>query len=111
MSKLSEKLNESPRINENDDQNSQEFSRKNYDEYVVKPNQILELWYSENPIDFCQELLEAHLNFLSKSAGIDINAFNENEKRYELNQELKWLAQYLINGLIMIKNTLKVRDD
>ena len=38
MSKLSEKLNESPRMNENDDQNSQEFNRKNYDEYVVKPN-------------------------------------------------------------------------
>ena len=45
------------------------------------------------------------------NAGTNLNAFNENEKRYEVNQELNWLAQYLINGLIMIKNTLKVKDD
>ena len=51
----------------------------------MKPNQILELWYSENPIAFCQELLEFHINFLSKNAGTDLNAFNENEKRYEVN--------------------------
>lgn len=93
MSKLSDNLTGSPRMHENDDQRSQEFNhKKNYDDYIVKPYQILELWYAENPIAHCQELLEAHISFLSKNAGVDLNAFDENEKRYEVNQELKWLA-------------------
>lgn len=39
-----------------------------------------------------------------------MNNYNEFENRYEPKQELKWLSDYLVNGLILLKHDLKLDD-
>lgn len=48
---------------------------------------------------------------LSEEHGKDLNKYDENEKRYEPNQELKWLSDYLVNGLILLKHKLAIEDN
>lgn len=40
----------------------------------------------------------------------DINKYTANEMRYEPNWELKWLADYIVNGLVCLKHELKMED-
>ena len=56
--------------------------------------------------DYIQEYLDAKI----KSSGKNINEYNENEKRYEPNQELKILADYVVNGLVVIKHDIALAD-
>jgi len=55
-------------------------------------------------------LLLEYLDTCSEDAGKNIQVYNEFEKRYEPNMELKWLADYLLNGLVLIKHTLCLTD-
>ena len=50
------------------------------------------------------------MNDQSEKQGGDINAYDENENRYEPNQELKWLADYLVNSLVLSKSDLHLED-
>ena len=43
--------------------------------------------------------------------GESINAFDDCENRYEPNQELKWLGDYLINSLVLCKNELGLESN
>lgn len=88
---------------------SQERLEK-YKSFVVKPEQIDELWNSPDPIGFSSELIMEHLEVLSDEKGKNINLYDQNEKRYEPNQELKWLSDYLVNGLILLKHKLAIED-
>ena len=88
---------------------SQERLEK-YKSFVVKPEQIDELWNSSDPIAFSSELIMEHLDILSAEKGKNINQYDQNEKRYEPNQELKWLSDYLVNGLILLKHKLAIED-
>lgn len=75
--------------------------------YVVKPEEIDNLWFAEDPSAHVQELLAEHLGEL-KSENKNVNAYSENEDRYEPRQELKWLGDYLVNGLILLKSDLAI---
>ena len=82
-----------------------------YKLFVVKPEDVNPLWEAEDPSTMAQELLKDFLPVFSESlGGIDINYFSENETRYEPNQELKWLADFLINGLVLLKHDLAMED-
>ena len=81
-----------------------------YKYFVVKPEQVDSLWNAEDPIAFASDLIIEHLAVLSEEKGVDLNKYNEFEKRYEPNQELKWLSDYLVNGLILLKHELKIED-
>ena len=52
-------------------------------------------------------MLVEHLSEL-KNDFKNINTYSENENRYEPNQELKWLGDYLVNGLILLKSDLGI---
>jgi hypothetical protein len=54
-------------------------------------------------VDFIDDYNEAN--------GTDIQKYDEYEKRYEPNQELKLLADYIINGLVFLKHDCKMSDD
>ena len=79
--------------------------------YVVKPEMIEPLWNSEDPCTFAQDLLLEHIDDLSAAHGTNYQEYDENEKRYEKNMELKLLADYLINCLVFCKESLKSSDD
>jgi len=51
------------------------------------------------------------LECISEEKGMDINIYNEFEKRYEPDQELKWLANYLVQSLIFFKQDLSLEND
>ena len=48
---------------------------------------------------------------MSAEQGFDINEYDELEKRFEPNCELKWLADYFVNALVLCKHTLKIETD
>lgn len=48
---------------------------------------------------------------MSGEQGFDINEYDEFEKRFEPNQELKWLADYFIHGLVLCKHTLRIEAE
>jgi len=81
-----------------------------YEVYVVGPDQVDDLWNSEDPCNTAQDMLLEHLAVLSEKAGQDLNAFDQNENRYEKNQELKWLADFVVNALVHCKHDLKMDD-
>ena len=56
-----------------------------YARYVIKPENIDPLWEAEDPCDMAQELLLEHFKFIMEDEGIDINDYNEFERRYEKN--------------------------
>ena len=58
-----------------------------------------------------QELLIEHIDDLSEAHGTNYQQYDENEKRYEKNMELKLLADYLINCLVFCKESLKSSDN
>ena len=47
---------------------------------------------------------------MSEKTGQNLNAFDQNEDRYEKNQELKWLADFIVNSLVLCKHDLKMED-
>ena len=81
-----------------------------YSKFMIKPEQIDELWNAEDPCQLAQTYIQEYLDDKIKSSGKDINAYNENEKRYEPNQELKILADYVVNGLVVIKHDMSLKD-
>ena len=82
-----------------------------YKLYVVKPEMVESLWNSEDPCAMAQELLIEHIDDLSEAHGTNYQQYDENEKRYEKNMELKLLADYLINCLVFCKESLKSSDN
>jgi len=58
----------------------------------------------------CQELIQDYLKVYSTQNSKDIQKYNETEMRYEPNMELKWLADYIVNGLVFLKHDLKLED-
>lgn len=105
-------LDDSP-VQENESQMRMSESKERLSKYklfVVKPEQVDELWNSEDPIAFASELILEHLSVLSEERGQDVNKYSDTEKRYEPNQELKWLSDYLVNSLILLKHTLALED-
>ena len=82
-----------------------------YKLYLVKPEMVESLWNSEDPCAMVQELLLEHIDDLSQAHGNNYQNYDENEKRYEKNMELKLLADYLINCLVFCKESLKTSDD
>lgn len=81
-----------------------------YSKFMIKPDQIEDLWNAEDPCQVAQDHINEYLDAKSKGSGKNINAYNENEKRYEPNQELKILADYVVNGLVVIKQDLSFTD-
>ena len=47
---------------------------------------------------------------MSERTGQDLNAFDQNEDRFERNQELKWLADFIVNALVVCKHDLQMED-
>lgn len=82
-----------------------------YHMYVVKPENVEPLWNSADPCLTAQELLMEHIDDLSQANNTNYQNYDENEKRYEKNMELKILADYLINCLVFIKSSLNTEDD
>ena len=68
------------------------------------------MWNSTDPIAMASDLILEHIAVLSEEHGKDLNKYDDNEKRYEPNQELKWLSDYLINCLILLKHKLCIAD-
>mmetsp|Transcript_23064 Transcript_23064/g.35701 ORF Transcript_23064/g.35701 Transcript_23064/m.35701 type:complete len:145 (+) Transcript_23064:7-441(+) len=93
-----------------EDQEQQELQEQQtkYAHFVVKPDLVDPLWNHEDPSTLCQNLLLDHLDFIKQDTGRDINAYDENEKRYEKNQELKILGDFIIDALVCFKHNLKV---
>jgi hypothetical protein len=82
-----------------------------YKLYAIKPEMVDPLWNSEDPCAMAQEILLEHIDDLSAANGTNYQEYNENEKRYEKNCELRLLADYLINCLVFCKESLKHTDD
>jgi len=78
--------------------------------FVVKPEDVEPLWNAEDPCKFCQDLLQDYMSVYSSELKKDINAYSANEMRYEPHWELKWLADYIVNGLVLLKHDLKMED-
>lgn len=85
--------------------------RQKYIHCPIKPDQVAGLWEAEDPIDLCQDFLLEFLQDQSEAAGRNLNAYSEYEDRYEKNQELKFLAGYIVDVLVVLKHTLKLEDD
>ena len=56
-------------------------------------------------------MLLEHIGTQSQKSNTDLNAFSENENRYEPNQELKWLGNFLVDALVLCKHDLKIEDN
>jgi hypothetical protein len=82
-----------------------------YKSYVIKPEQVDELWEAADPLDKAQELLLEFIDQYNETNGQNIQIYDEYEKRYEPNGELKLLADYLINGLVFLKHDCKMTDN
>jgi hypothetical protein len=74
---------------------------------VVEADQIKAVWDDPNPNLAVQKLLVDFIKELGFSKGQDYMAWDEFEVRYT-NNELKWIADYLVNCLVFIKTNLKV---
>lgn len=79
--------------------------------FVVKPEEVQNLWDHDDPCIYCQELLQEFLVVYKEQKGKDINKYDENEKRYEPKMELKWLADYLVNALVLLKHELNMENN
>lgn len=82
-----------------------------YKSYVVKPEQIDELWEAQDPVEKAQELLLDYIDEYNQTNGTNIQKYDEYEKRYEPNGELKILSDYIINGLVFLKHDCKMSDN
>ena len=58
-----------------------------------------------------QELLIEYIPLYGEHLGQRINYYSENEMRYEPNQELSWLADFIVNGLVLLKHDLAMDND
>ena len=56
-----------------------------YKSYVVKPEQVDELWEAEDPVDKAQEFLLEYIDVYNEANGENIQKYDQYEKRYEPN--------------------------
>ena len=47
---------------------------------------------------------------MSEKSQTDLNAYSDLENRYEPNQELKWLGDFIVNVVILCKHDMKVEN-
>ena len=47
---------------------------------------------------------------MSEKSGEDLNSYSDLENRYEPNQELKWLADFIVNVVVLCKHDLKIEN-
>ena len=73
--------------------------------YLLKPEQVNDLWEAENPNEAAQRLILAHVENVSEQTGEDWRSWDENEDRFEPN-ELKWIADFAVRNLVFIKTDL-----
>ena len=69
------------------------------------------MWESDDPNKAVTELLKEHLEVLSEENGRDMQFYSEFEARYEPGQELKWLSDYFVQALVLIRGDLGITDD
>ena len=79
--------------------------------YVIKPDQVMEVWEAADPNAAMITLLQEHLEYVEESEGNRVNDYSANEKRYEPESELKWLSDYLIQAFIFFKGDLMIEDN
>ena len=77
--------------------------------YLVKPEQVDELWSDPSPNEHAQRLILAHVEDVSEQTGEDWRSWDENEDRFEPN-ELKWIADFVVRNLVFIRTDLKVSE-
>jgi len=92
---------------------AEEELKQYWRKYVVKPDMVEELWKDDDPVAIAEDMILEHIEVLSQDSpqGKDFNHYNEFEKRYEHNQELKWLAKFIVESLILLKHDLKMENE
>jgi len=92
---------------------AEEELKQYWRKYVVKPDMVEELWKDDDPVTIAEDMILEHIEVLGQdsSQGKDYNQYNEFEKRYEHNQELKWLAKFIVESLILLKHDLKMENE
>ena len=71
--------------------------------FVVRPEQVADIWEAEEPNQVAQKLILDHFEFMRETQGVDVMQWDENENRYEPN-ELKWIASYLVEAVVFTRN-------
>ena len=77
--------------------------------FLVRPEQVDELWDSPEPNMYAQNLLLEHIEEFGEATQQDLMSWNENENRFEPN-ELKWIADFVVGNLVFVKKELKIND-
>lgn len=81
-----------------------------FDSKVIPTNQIATLWDSPDPNAHAQSLFLAYLQNESLSQKTDLNKWDDCESRFEAN-ELRWIADFIVNNLVFCRTQLKLTDD
>ncbi len=77
--------------------------------YLIKPEQISNVWESSDPCDAVKKLVLDHIEEWSEATGQDWRSWDQNEDRFGPD-ELKWIADYNIRNLCFIKSDLGIQN-
>ena len=83
---------------------------KTYSMYLLKPENVCDLWESSEPNADAQKLILSHIEDCSEVTSEDWRTWDENEDRFEAN-ELKWIADFVVRNLVFIRSDLHVTND
>ena len=73
--------------------------------YLLKPEQVNDLWNDVSPNAMAQSLILAHVQDYCEQTQEDWRTWDEYEDRFEPN-ELKWIADFVVRNLVFIKTDL-----